>query len=165
MPKVKVKELSKEAFSIYGDYADMLNPRVTVLVKSRSCFTGICCSSLWDAAPMFHFLFVLCISGRSLSIVLNIIIIVGNHYSSGRDILMHVAPAVSDDQPPVDQIEVFHVPKGTLVVTNPGVWHQAAFPYNCKKVNILCILPERTYMNDCHLRSLPEDNLVEIQLD
>ena len=81
------------------------------------------------------------------------------------DILMHVAPAVPDDQPPVDQIEVFHVPKGTMVVINPGVWHQAAFPFNCESVNILCILPERTYAIDCHLRDLPEGKLVEIELE
>ena len=83
MPKVKVKELSKEAFSIYGDYADMLNPQGYSFGEEPVLFYRICCSSLWDAAPMFHFLFVLCISGRSLSIVLNIIII-WETYSSGR---------------------------------------------------------------------------------
>ena len=35
------------------------------------------------------------------------------------DILMHVAPATGDDQPPVDEIEVFHVPRGTMVVIKP----------------------------------------------
>ena len=166
MPKVKVKELSKEAFSIYGDYADMLNPQGysfgeepvlfyrDMLQQSLGCSTNVS--------------FSLCaVYKRPLIIDCS-----EYHNYCGEtiipldgDILMHVAPATGDDQPPVDEIEVFHVPRGTMVVIKPGVWHQAAFPYNADKVNILCVLPERTYAIDCHLMQLPEDNLVEIMIE
>jgi ureidoglycolate lyase len=71
------------------------------------------------------------------------------------DYLMHVAPACQEDKEPWDELEVFLIPKGTVVVTRPGVWHQAGFPYGCDKVHILCALPERTYANDCICKDIP----------
>lgn len=166
MPKIKIKKLTRDDFRVYGSYADLLNPDGYCFGEEPVLFyrdllqqnLGSSTSASFSICTVYERPLTIDSSEYHNYCAEAIIPLDG-------DILMHVAPAVSEDQPPVDQIEVFHVPKGTLVVTNPGVWHQAAFPYNCKKVNILCILPERTYMNDCHLRSLPDDNLVEIQLD
>ncbi len=78
------------------------------------------------------------------------------------DYLMHVAPACPEDEEPWDNLEVFLIPKGTLIVTRPGVWHQAGFPYGCEEVHILCALPERAYVNDCVFKIIPEDKRVRV---
>jgi len=58
------------------------------------------------------------------------------------DILMHVAPATPPQAVPLDKIEVFRVPKGTLVVLRPGVWHCAPFAEKNDFVNCMVVLPE-----------------------
>ena len=78
------------------------------------------------------------------------------------DIILHVAPAGAADTPPVAKIAAFLVPQGTLVVLKPGVWHQAPFALGAKPANVLIILPERTYANDCTVRPLTGDNRVKI---
>lgn len=78
------------------------------------------------------------------------------------DYLMYVAPAWSLDKDPWDDIEVFLVPKGTMVVTRPGVWHLAGFPYKCDKVHILCALPERAYAIDCKVKQIPEEKRIKV---
>ena len=81
------------------------------------------------------------------------------------DILMHFGPATADNEAPVEDIEIFHIPRGTLVCMRPGVWHQAAFPYMCESVNILVALAERVYANDCHLFEIPIEKQIMIVLD
>jgi ureidoglycolate lyase len=79
------------------------------------------------------------------------------------DALIYVAPATrSGEVPPSDQIEVFRIPRGTLVTLRPGVWHQAPFPSGCDILNILVVLPERTYATDCYITALPEEEHLEI---
>ena len=75
---------------------------------------------------------------------------------------MHVAPACQEGEEHWDKLEVFLIPKGTMVVTRPGVWHQAGFPYNCGEVHILCALPERAYVNDCIFKTIPEAERVRV---
>lgn len=78
------------------------------------------------------------------------------------DYLMYVAPACEHGNYPWEDIEVFLVPKGTMVVTRPGVWHLAGFPYGCDRVHILCALPERAYANDCTVVQIPESNQIRV---
>jgi ureidoglycolate lyase len=165
MLKAKVKKLNKDHFSMYGSYVDMLNPHGYSFGKPPILFyrdmlqqnLGQHTSASFSVCTVYERPLIIDCSEYHNHCYEAILPLDG-------DLLMHVGPAVSDEQPPIDQIEVFHVPKGTMVVVNPGVWHQAAFPFQCDRVNILCILPERTYMNDCFLRNFPEDNQVEIEL-
>lgn len=78
------------------------------------------------------------------------------------DYLMHVAPAIQTDGEPWDDMEVFLVPKGTMVMMRPGVWHQAGFPYGCDEVHILCALPERAYANDCIFVEAPAEKRIRV---
>jgi ureidoglycolate lyase len=78
------------------------------------------------------------------------------------DVLMHVAPAVPEKEFPFEQAEVFLVPRGTLVVLRPGVWHHAPYAYRCDRVNCLVVLPERTYHNDCTVYSFPAGRQMQI---
>lgn len=166
MRQIKFKELNLEDFQLYGSFTDMLAP-------DGYCFEGAGFRFYRDCTQQYlgtgaQASFSLCeVQERPFVIDCSEY----HNYCAEAilpldgDILMHVGPAVSSESPPLDEIEVFRVPKGTLVVVKPGVWHHAAFAFQCQKVNILCILPERTYMNDCHVRELEGDDRLEIVLD
>jgi ureidoglycolate lyase len=62
----------------------------------------------------------------------------------------------------MDRVEVFRVPKGTLLILRPGVWHCAPFAENADVVNILVVLPERTYANDIYFYMVPKDDQIRI---
>jgi ureidoglycolate lyase len=76
-----------------------------------------------------------------------------------------VALATKKGDTPVDRIEVFRVPQGTLVTLRPGVWHHAPFAFECECVNVMVVLPERTYMNDCFVFIIPEEEQIEMSMD
>jgi ureidoglycolate lyase len=78
------------------------------------------------------------------------------------DILMHVAPAVPEKEFPFDLAEVFHVPKGTIAILRPGVWHHAPYAFRCDCVNCLIALPERSYVRDCKVYEFPADRHLKI---
>jgi ureidoglycolate lyase len=80
-----------------------------------------------------------------------------------NDVLIHVAPASHPATPfPKDQIEVFRVPQGTMVVLRPGVWHGAPFTATDRPANVLVVLAERTYATDCGRARLSEEEQVGI---
>jgi ureidoglycolate lyase len=79
------------------------------------------------------------------------------------DIIIPLAPALPVDSSPVDHFEAFHVKRGTLVYLRQGVWHSAAFPVDSAVVNLLIILPERTYAKDCNVLSFGEAERIKIE--
>jgi ureidoglycolate lyase len=54
------------------------------------------------------------------------------------------------------------VPRGTFVTLNAGVWHHAPFPHGANVVNMVIVLPERTYANDCLVVPLSKKEQVKI---
>ena len=79
-----------------------------------------------------------------------------------NDILIHVGPASPKGcDVPLDKFKVFYVPKGTIVVLRPGVWHHGPFTANGRPANILIVLPERTYANDCVVVELDESDHIK----
>ena len=81
-----------------------------------------------------------------------------------NDVLIHVAPAVPGGAPaPLDEMRVFIVPKGTFVVLNRGAWHHAPFAFNSDLANILVVLPERSYANDCTVVESDEADHIRIE--
>ncbi len=79
------------------------------------------------------------------------------------DVVIHVAPPVKD-YPNTDEAEAFIVPKGTAVQINTGVWHLAPIPVNQEEANILIILPERIYANDCLVVDLKKTDQFAIEI-
>lgn len=79
------------------------------------------------------------------------------------DIFIHVGPPTKGDVP-YDSMRVFRVPKGTIVVLKPGVWHGAPFAAGGKRQSALVILPERTYANDCFFVDIPKEKRLEIDI-
>ena len=164
MRKVRFKELSPEDFMRYGSFTDLKTPfgsnfgneEVAFypdllqqnLGNSKTASFSVCNVVKLDKAIIksseFH-----------------------NHCDEAiiplnGDILIHVAPADNKDILETEKIEVFRIPSLTLVNIRPGVWHHAPFTYYCDTANIIVVLPERTYKNDCHLYNFSESEFIEV---
>lgn len=157
---VKAKQLSKDEFEKYGSYTDVTSPhgyglggfypdRVGFPVSGEMPL-GISALKSERIEPMrvtkaeYH-----------------------NKTSEGicclnDDVVIHVAPA--SDVPVPELTEAFYVPKGTFVRLNPGVWHMAALPVHEAEAQVMILLPERTYVNDCIVVEYKEEDWIEIQL-
>jgi ureidoglycolate hydrolase len=79
------------------------------------------------------------------------------------DIIIPIAPALPDQRSPAEFFEAFYLKKGTMVYLRQGVWHSAAFPVDSATVNLLIILPERTYAKDCHVMDFDEAERIMIE--
>ena len=79
------------------------------------------------------------------------------------DTYIHVAPAGPADHVPYDEVEVFRVPKGTMVTLRPGVWHHGPFCVDTDSLQTLIILPERLYAYDCTVLTAPEADKLRIE--
>ena len=164
MKEIKIKELSLESFASYGSYANMLNPECLKLgQKPIEFFRDMVRLNLGSYTIAS---FSICrVENRPL-----VVDISEFHSSCGEgnlpldaDILIHVAPASRNGEFPADSIEIFRVPKGTMISLNPGVWHHAPFAADCDYANVLIVLPERTYANDCTVYQIPEDKRIVVQ--
>ncbi len=76
------------------------------------------------------------------------------------DIDIFVGPSSFRVDP--DTVEAFRVPKGTFVRLNPGVIHGRQFVVNTPSVNVLILLPERTFGNDCTFTRLEGEDRIAI---
>jgi ureidoglycolate lyase len=82
-----------------------------------------------------------------------------------EDVVIYVAPATPPAAPvPLDRLRAFDVPRGTLVALRPGVWHHAPLVRGTHPANVLVVLPERAYANDCSVVELAPDERVQITL-
>ena len=164
MSTVSIQELTLERFQVYGSFANMLNPK----------------SPKIGAPPIEFFRDMARVNlGRHTQVSCSIcrveprppVIDVSEFHSYcgegmlplDGDALIHVAPATASSEIPLDSVEVFRVPKGTLVAIHPGVWHHAPFAVQTEPVNVLILLPERTYANDCIVSPIPEDQRITIR--
>jgi ureidoglycolate lyase len=73
------------------------------------------------------------------------------------DVLLAMAPATTNGDRPWDRVEVFSVPKGTMVTLKAGVWHCGPYAYQTDVANVLIVLSERVYANDCQAVAIPAD--------
>ena len=155
--KLTIKKLSLEAFAPYGTFANMINPSTVKIGKEPvEFFRDMVQQDLGGAS----------IASFSVCRVLPrpaVIDVTEYHTANGEvnlpldgDVLMHVGPATPNGIVPLKQIEVFRVPKGTIISLKPGVWHHAPFSVTDKPVNTLVVLPERAYANDCSVYEIPK---------
>lgn len=162
MRKVKVEKLSLEAFAPYGRFADMVKPKGEKLGKSPIEFYRdmVQLDLGGSARPSFS---VCRVKPRP-----PVVDVTEYHGFTGEgimpldgDCLIHVAPATPEGEVPHGKIRIFRVPSGTMVVLKPGVWHHAPFAVGNKTINVLIVLPERTYANDCYVFDLDESGRVK----
>lgn len=165
MRTVKIQELSVEAFLPYGLYANFINPTTEKLGTAPLEFFRD--MLLQDLGIKGVASFSTCrVEKRDM-----VIDITEYHTHSSEammpldnDILIHVAPATaSDGTVPLDKIAVFRIPKGTMIVIRAGVWHHAPFTVNDDPANVLIVLPERIYANECTIFPLIENDRIHIQ--
>lgn len=163
MRKIEAKELTLESFNVYGSYTNLINPQTPKLGTEPSEFFRDMVLLNLDSSNIAAF--SICRVTKRPFVIES----TEFHRNTGEgvlpldgDILMHVGLATQNGEIPIDKIEVFRVPRGTVVTLRKGVWHNAPFAYNCDCVNILIVLPERTYANDCYVYEIPGDKRIEI---
>lgn len=165
MRKISIKELTLESFKIYGSFSHMINPKAPKLGPEPIEFYRDMELLNLGQTNIASFS-VTRVSKRPL-----VIQKVEYHDYSGEailpldgDVLIHLGLATRNIEAPLDQIEVFRVPKGTLVIIRPGVWHHAPFAWECDYANVLVVLPERTYVKDCHVFTIPDEKQIAIEV-
>lgn len=153
--KLTVQALSNKAFKEYGTYAPLLPPDGKPVAAGDVISFWADCGGVLSLGPCGNnqvAVGICQVKWRPLQID-----VCEYHTSTGEgilpldgDVYVHVGPPTGDDTMPVDELEVFLVPKGTMLVLKPGVWHHA--PFATKEdatVNVQILLPQRTYANDC----------------
>jgi ureidoglycolate lyase len=166
MKEIRYKALEAAAFSRYGTFACMIDPEAN---RPHSMRIG---------APPIEFFRDMLQTGLGQDSVASFgvcrvtkrpFVIDASEWHDGAceammpidgDVLAHVAPAVPEGRFPSELCEVFLVPKGTMIVTRPGVWHHGPFALGQERVSCLVTLPERLYARDCKSVALdPKDRL------
>lgn len=158
MKTIKIQTLSRESFDKYGTFHNMINPDTEILAPGVVEFhRDMAQVSLGSCnCPSFS---VTHIRKRPL-----VVEKLEYHNRTGEafmpmdsDVVIHLAPAGKTSDFPLDRLEAFYVPRGTLVILRPGVWHHAPYVMEAEEGNVLVVLPERTYANDCQVVCLDEE--------
>jgi ureidoglycolate lyase len=164
MKSVPVRPLGVEAFLPFGSYANLINPAAERfgappvefyrdMVQQDLGGPAAVSFSICRVEPRPRVIDVTEYHSRTAEGILPL----------DSDVLIHVGPATSPAAPPpLDRFQVFRVPMGTMVVLRPGVWHHAPMTASASPANVLIVLPERTYANDCIVVQLDESQRLEI---
>lgn len=162
MRKIKVEKLSRDAFNAFGMYYDFVEPEGYALTgeihrfypdRLRDAYTGhVGFSGIAVQKPERMIVRAVEYHTRTSEIILPL----------NDDIVLHVAPA-TNGVPAPEETHAFLVPKGTMVQLKPGVWHLCPLPANVESLRALIILPECTYVNDCTVVDLTDEQAFEIE--
>jgi ureidoglycolate lyase len=164
MREVSIQELTQESFKKYGSFENMINPK-TEKFGTPPCefYRDMLQQNLGENSQVS---FSVC---RVENVPLEIETVEYHSFTAegifpiDNDVLIHLAPASPEDGTvPAEELEVFRVPKGTMVVLRPGVWHYAPFITDGDCANVIIILPERTYANDCEVYTLSEKVKIKV---
>lgn len=163
MRTIKAEPISKDAFAPFGVYYDYLNPDGYALEGeihkfypdriSESCTTRVGYSPIAVKREEKRVVKSVEYHTTSPELILPL----------NDDMIIHVAPA-SGGTPVPEWTKAFVVPKGTLVKINTAVWHLAPLPVSEDVLHAMIILPECTYVNDCTVVELNEEQQFEIVL-
>jgi ureidoglycolate lyase len=164
MKTLDIQKLSIEKFKRYGSFAEMLNTDSDFIGEPPIVFfRDMLRQDIGDTAVCYS---ILRVEPRG-----NVINCSEYHNNTAemlmpmdRDIAIHVAPADCGGEVPVDKIEMFLVPKGTMVILRPGVWHHAPFSLDGKTANVLIGLPERLYATDCIVHEIPAGQEIQVNI-
>lgn len=164
MKQIVSKIITAENFQEYGTIFNVLDPRHPMRKIGEPQFYPDRAVITVGSSPRIGM--SACIETRREK---NVIEFAEIHHKTGEgmisledDVIIYTAPATEEDIVPLDYIEAFRVPRGTLVTLHPGIWHGCQFPISSDKVHVLIILPERTYADDCFIQMLNETEQIEI---
>jgi ureidoglycolate lyase len=168
MRELRYRRLDPAAFAIYGSYAAMIEPDAAGRAAPKL------------GQPPIEFFRDLVQSGMGTDTIVSFgvcrvsrrppVIDISEYHNAScealmpidGDVLVHVAPAVAEDRFPAEQAEVFMVPKGTMIVLRPGVWHHGPFALGSERVSCLVGIPERLYARDCHFAPVPPEDQIRV---
>lgn len=163
MKKLKVNNILDSNFSVYGRYANLLDPQSPSIGEKPILFYR-------DMLPLGGHE-TLSLSVTAVEPLAKIVDTMEFHTKTGEcflsldgDTYICVGPATADAVPEPDQMEAFFVPSGTAVYIHPGVWHYAPYPADDRPIHSLVMLPERTYANDCIKKTLEDDKKLELDV-
>lgn len=163
MRKLALETLSRDSFNTYGFFENMLNPETEKIGSGSVEFYRDMLQYSCSNMPLS---FSVCrIEPREFIIDTNEC---HSNTQEGilpidNDIAIHVGPATCGEVP-FNRLRAFLIPKGTMVVLRPGVWHDAPFALNDKPANVLIVLPERTYLHDCHKKESLDSEKIYIEI-
>jgi len=154
MNTIQVQPLTLETFKKYGDFVkiDKVNPETHLRIGEAPVefYPDLVLQNLGSS-----------IAGVSLCRVFprDLKVEVTEHHNFTEegilpldgDVYTHVGPATK--KPNEMNIEVFEIPKLTFVRLKIGVWHHAVYSKGNQPVNVLILLAERTYHNDCEVEN------------
>ena len=156
MKTIKVQPLTKQDFAIYGAYYKMDDPQGHSLNGELHRFFPDRLTAYHDGQVAFSPILV----KKPEKMLINSI---EYHTTTceiimplNDDMILHVAEP-SAGTPITDKTKAFLVPKNTLIKMNACVWHLAPLPANKDELCAMIVLPECTYMNDCIVVNLTED--------
>jgi len=153
--ETKIKPLSELSYNKYGLYQNFIFPEGQSFDNMHFSFYRDLVTAPCGGSTSFSVCLV-----KKRPLIVDVMEIHNHTYETilplDGDILLQVIPASQNGVIPAEKTEVFMVPKGTMVILRSGVWHHAPFAYNCDAANILIVLPERTYANDCTVEELDE---------
>ena len=153
MKPLKIEKLDAAEFHPFGWFVEILKPEGEKIGKEPiEFFRDMMQQDLGGAAVVSYSICRVCARPPVVDV---------SEYHNGpaemmlpldRDVFIHVGPATPAGDPlPLKRFRAFKVPRGTMVVTRPGVWHHAPFTMDRKPASVLVALPERTYAKDCHV--------------
>ena len=164
MPSAKIESLTLESFEPYGYFSTMIDPKTEKIGAPPVEFYRDMLQLDLGLATKASF------SGCRVEKRPEVVDVTEYHSSCGEamlpldnDILIHVAPATVNGVVPYDRVRIFSIPRGTLVILKPGIWHHAPFVDKGEYANVLIVLPERAYANDCQVSHLEGDQQVNIK--
>ncbi len=163
MRTIKAQPLSKKAFAPYGEYYAMTKPDGYALCGEIHRFypdritasqgTNVAYSPIVVQKPEKMLVKQVEYHTTTSELIMPL----------NDDMIIHVAQP-SAGKPIPEHTLAFIVPKNTLVKLKACVWHLAPLPKTKNELTALIILPECTYINDCKVVDLAEDEQFIIEL-
>ncbi len=158
MKSIKVRKLSVEAFHKFGSYGTMISPDAEATGPKDATivfYRDMVQQEIFGANPNYS---TLQVKPRPQ------VIEYGEYHNNTCEVMMPLngdaiiwaAPADCSDHVPVEKIEAFYVPQGTLLCLRPGVWHHAPYAVGKKALDVLIVLPERAYAKDLICYAIPK---------
>lgn len=156
MKKIKLEALTREAFAPFGAYYDMEHPDGYPLTGELHRFFPDRVTAYQGAQVAFSPILVKRPAEMKITSVEYHTTTCEIIMPLNDDMILHVAPP-SAGKPLPEHTRAFLVPRHTMVKMNACVWHLAPLPANVDELAALIVLPECTYMNDCTVVELAED--------
>ena len=163
MREIQTQALDREAFRPYGDFIDLLRVPQVERREGDNIFAPDLLKLHLDGRMPAS----VCVA--RVSECERVISALEYHQFTCEGILpldgdidIFVGPSSFRVDP--ETVVAFRVPKGTFVRLNPGVLHGRQFVVDTPSVNVMILLPERTFGNDCVFTRLEEPDWIRILL-